>query len=84
VAACDLNALNICLRAAVRPSHLIPPDALLPPPAARPQASRLEELQERVGVSYDPANTLHQEALRELWDVAFTGGLTMLSPGWFW
>jgi hypothetical protein len=56
-----------CPRRAPRPPR--PP----PPPPLR-QASRLEELQARVGVPYDPSNALHQEALRELWDLAFPGG----------
>jgi hypothetical protein len=44
------------------------------PHTPRPQASRLEDLQARVGVAYDPGNASHQESLRELWGIAFPGG----------
>ncbi|KAF8071076.1 elmoA [Scenedesmus sp. PABB004] len=37
------------------------------------QAERLEELQERLAVPYDGANPAHQDALRELWALAFPG-----------
>lgn len=39
------------------------------------QSARLEELQCRVGVPFDQSNALHQEGLRELWDLAFPGSM---------
>ncbi|KAL0406174.1 UNVERIFIED_CONTAM: ELMO domain-containing protein A [Sesamum latifolium] len=35
------------------------------------QEERLQRLQERLGVPFDETRTDHQEALRDLWDVAF-------------
>ncbi len=57
------GALSGCLLALVgRPAA---------PKLSLVQAARLEELQARVGIPYDPANALHREGLKELWDLAF-------------
>ncbi|KAI8474779.1 MAG: engulfment and motility protein [Monoraphidium minutum] len=59
-----LRAVSGCLRALLGQRSA---------PLSLIQASRLEELQARVGVPYDGANPLHQEGLRELWALAFPG-----------